>query len=978
MGIRSFLKRRKERRAKKRVVDVPTTSKVTQTTSGIVVTSGGGGGSPTPTPQTRGGGGGGGSPTPTPTQTQTQTPTPQQISKLSPQQISKLPQTQQIIQQQISRQQRIRRPIIPFIRQRRPKIKKKPFIDLSIEERPKGKVIELTIGRLNVASKKIDESQELLNKDIGKFNEQFGDKELEKDESQQAEVFSSNLEGRQKRIDSERKKIEEERAKRFPKVKKFIGKLKEKKVELQEERTKRVFERHDIPATPENLFLAKNLIKQKEDVASRDFELLLLGAMATPTAIVKGVPKVTKGKVTPTTITRIKLAIKKLVRLETKIKGDPTKPSLAKLRAIKKTRIRLKKFEKELLKSKKQIPLARKIVQLKPSKLKLKKILARRKRFRKITRVKETTKQIKKLEEERLKKILERRKKLAKFNKKLGIKKKIEKFKKVRLKKILERRKKLAKFNKKLGIKKKIEKFKKVRLKKILKARKRLAKFKGNKGVRDIFENIKRLEKESKIKQARIRIKKRTSKRAIRRIKSIPFQRIRLRGKVPKKIKKPSVIKIKPKSVKQITFKKIEPPTFLKGNVQQQLLRSPQEFKTRLIQAVKQMTPEQRANLNRLFKRARERKFNLNNELIKQGKNIKLSRIQKLSLKRGRENLQKLKNSNNNIKDSLKRIAVEEEKVSRRINTLQKSKSKQSLINKQKLKQKQLSKQRFKQRNNQKSIQKQLSKATQKSLSSLLALSLFGQAQTQKELLKTRLKQNQLEKQKQIGKQRQAQKQKIRFRFKQVQKQKSRQRIKQRKKRRIRIKLKKKLRLPKKKIKAQQLYNTFARPVKKRKGQSRPKLLKINKVPLTKIQAKRLGSTIVDGTLSRTFKIKKVGKAKPKKAKLKTRSFQKHKFRRHRIVKGKRKPLKNTFIEKKGRFLIDTIGEKRGLTLRRGLKQLEKRSGFKPQKRKSVKRITSRPIFKPTPTTKTKRQVMLKNLEKAREVRISNLRKKKK
>ena len=947
MGIRSFLKRRKERRAKKRVVDVPTTSKVTQTTSGIVVTSGGGGGSPTPTPQTRGGGGGGGSPTPTPTQTQTQTPTPQQISKLSPQQISKLPQTQQIIQQQISRQQRIRRPIIPFIRQRRPKIKKKPFIDLSIEERPKGKVIELTIGRLNVASKKIDESQELLNKDIGKFNEQFGDKELEKDESQQAEVFSSNLEGRQKRIDSERKKIEEERAKRFPKVKKFIGKLKEKKVELQEERTKRVFERHDIPATPENLFLAKNLIKQKEDVASRDFELLLLGAMATPTAIVKGVPKVTKGKVTPTTITRIKLAIKKLVRLETKIKGDPTKPSLAKLRAIKKTRIRLKKFEKELLKSKKQIPLARKIVQLKPSKLKLKKILARRKRFRKITRVKETTKQIKKLEEERLKKILERRKKLAKFNKKLGIKKKIEKFKKVRLKKIL-------------------------------KARKRLAKFKGNKGVRDIFENIKRLEKESKIKQARIRIKKRTSKRAIRRIKSIPFQRIRLRGKVPKKIKKPSVIKIKPKSVKQITFKKIEPPTFLKGNVQQQLLRSPQEFKTRLIQAVKQMTPEQRANLNRLFKRARERKFNLNNELIKQGKNIKLSRIQKLSLKRGRENLQKLKNSNNNIKDSLKRIAVEEEKVSRRINTLQKSKSKQSLINKQKLKQKQLSKQRFKQRNNQKSIQKQLSKATQKSLSSLLALSLFGQAQTQKELLKTRLKQNQLEKQKQIGKQRQAQKQKIRFRFKQVQKQKSRQRIKQRKKRRIRIKLKKKLRLPKKKIKAQQLYNTFARPVKKRKGQSRPKLLKINKVPLTKIQAKRLGSTIVDGTLSRTFKIKKVGKAKPKKAKLKTRSFQKHKFRRHRIVKGKRKPLKNTFIEKKGRFLIDTIGEKRGLTLRRGLKQLEKRSGFKPQKRKSVKRITSRPIFKPTPTTKTKRQVMLKNLEKAREVRISNLRKKKK
>ena len=1083
----------------------------------------------------RSGGGVSSSVTPKPT------PTPKQISKLTSQQISKLPQTQQRIQQQRiqqqriqQQQQRIRKPIIPFIRPRQQREIKKPIIDISVTGKKSEKEIKILFGRLNIASKELDESQDLLNKDISIFNEKFTGKELGEEEFKQAEISSSNLEEKQKRIEEGRKQIEETRAKRFPKIKKFIGKVKEEKIELQDERTKRVFERHDIPATPENLFLARSMIKEKEDVASKDFEFLLLGAMTTPRAIVKGVPKPSKIKVTPTRISRIKLAIKKLTNIETKIRGDPTKPSLDKLRAISKARNRLKAFEKQLLKSKKQIPLSKKIFKLKPSKLKLRKIKARRKKFRKITKVKETTKQIQKLKEERLKKILERRKKLAEFNKKLGLEKKIKKFKKVKLKRILKARKRLAKFKGNKGVREIFENIKKLEKEiKLKRTRKRLAKFKVKKGIRDIFENVREIERQAKLKQTRIRIKRRTTKRAIRRIKRIPFQRIKLRKKVPdtsfiKKFKELSFsdltfkgkklgkFKIKtqkdfntirefigrrgskkfssnvwssvglepqvskavktllkkgyktissgftPETLKQhilidakkipsnlnkiakklnikiskvinpftskpfpdriqftinqqgkslrdieriftkfskeapkfeipvqkikltakvpkptITFQKIKPkgisvqrikPTTIKGNVRQQLLKSPQEFRSRVIQSLKSLTPEQQANLKRLIRKAKERRFNLNNELIKQGKNVKLTDIQKQSLQRGREQLQKLNKNKNNIGNSLKRIAVEEEKVKRRISTLQKSRASQELINKQKFKQKQLSKERFKQRNNQKSIQKQLANATQKSLSSLLALSLFRQAQISKQGISPISKIKQAQKLR--IKQAQAQAQKIKPRIKQPQKakQKIKTRLRLRRKIPVVIKFKKKLRLPKKKIKAQQLYNTFARPIKKRRGQSRPKLLKVNKVPLTKIQAKRLGSTIVDSTLSRTFKIKKVGKAKPKKAKLKTRSFQKHKFRRHRIVKGKRKRLKNIFIEKKGRFLIDTVGEKRGLTLRRGLKQLEKRSGFKPQKRKQV-RITTK---KKTSLS----QAQLSALAKGRAKRMSNLKKK--
>ncbi len=159
----------------------------------------------------------------------------------------------------------------------------------------------------------------------------------------------------------------------------------------------------------------------------------------------------------------------------------------------------------------------------------------------------------------------------------------------------------------------------------------------------------------------------------------------------------------------------------------------------------------------------------------------------------------------------------------------------------------------------------------------------------------------------------------------------------------------------------QPAYNVFGRPLKRFKGQKQPKLIKLNKKPLSKVQAERLGSTLADTTISRTFKIKAI-KGKPKKPTLKTQSFKKRKFRSFRIKKGKRIGLKNTFIEKR-KFLIDTRGEKRGLTLRRGLAKLRRESRVKPIKKKVVKKVS----------TSNQRKIMLNNLKKARAIRMRNL-----
>ncbi len=55
------------------------------------------------------------------------------------------------------------------------------------------------------------------------------------------------------------------------------------------------------------------------------------------------------------------------------------------------------------------------------------------------------------------------------------------------------------------------------------------------------------------------------------------------------------------------------------------------------------------------------------------------------------------------------------------------------------------------------------------------------------------------------------------------------------------------------------------------------------------------------------------------------------------IDKGKRKPLKNVFIERKGKFLIDTRREKRKITLASLLKKKTKKKAS-PAQLKSLKK----------------------------------------
>ncbi len=189
--------------------------------------------------------------------------------------------------------------------------------------------------------------------------------------------------------------------------------------------------------------------------------------------------------------------------------------------------------------------------------------------------------------------------------------------------------------------------------------------------------------------------------------------------------------------------------------------------------------------------------------------------------------------------------------------------------------------------------------------------------------------------------------------------------------------------------KKKQAYNVHARPLKKKGQKKIPKLIKVNKVPLNKRKAKSVRNYIVDTSLSRTARIKKT-KGKPKPSRLNVPSgYSKKtsiKFRNYRIVKGKRKPLpKGTVIEKRNR-LLDTRGEKRGITARRRIAQITKprKTIRKPVRTRGTKTspTTRKAIRKPVRASPTRKQTpiqrttMLKNLEKARRVRASNLKKK--
>lgn len=128
-------------------------------------------------------------------------------------------------------------------------------------------------------------------------------------------------------------------------------------------------------------------------------------------------------------------------------------------------------------------------------------------------------------------------------------------------------------------------------------------------------------------------------------------------------------------------------------------------------------------------------------------------------------------------------------------------------------------------------------------------------------------------------------------------------------------------------------------------GKSRGKFLRLNKKPLSEKNALNRGAFAVDHTTARTFKIKRVGKFKKlgRITKQEGNYFKRtrKKYRRFKIKKGVKRPLVRKYIERKGRGLIDTRGEKRGLTLRRLIERRRRgplRKKVKKPKRRSQKR----------------------------------------
>ncbi|GAG86622.1 unnamed protein product, partial [marine sediment metagenome] len=132
-------------------------------------------------------------------------------------------------------------------------------------------------------------------------------------------------------------------------------------------------------------------------------------------------------------------------------------------------------------------------------------------------------------------------------------------------------------------------------------------------------------------------------------------------------------------------------------------------------------------------------------------------------------------------------------------------------------------------------------------------------------------------------------------------------------------------------------------------GKERGKFKKLSKLPFkTKKQALDRASRSIDVTTANTFKIKPVRIpkkfAKPRKKERGYFERTKIKYRDFRIRKGKKIPLKNKFIEKKGKPRIDTRGEKEGLKLAKFIKQ--QRFLGQPKRRKQSNPNTN---FSPSP-----------------------------
>ncbi len=301
----------------------------------------------------------------------------------------------------------------------------------------------------------------------------------------------------------------------------------------------------------------------------------------------------------------------------------------------------------------------------------------------------------------------------------------------------------------------------------------------------------------------------------------------------------------------------------------------------------------------------------------------------------------------------------------------------QKVEQKQKVVQKQIQKQKQKQRSKVKDTLIQIGKLKQKLKTIPRGRLRFGQLLKQKTKLNQKLKQQQKQVQKQSQKSKQLSKQVSLFKqsFNQVS-----QATAQIQRTRIKPKLKLKGELVQRRVPKPIIFKKAKKKVVKKKLQpsfnvfakSRGKFVKLNTQPLSKAGAKRLGSKVVDNTLSRTFKLKPTGRKK-KLGKAKG-TFKAQKFR-PKIRKGKKVGVKHTFIEK-SRFAIDSVGEKKKLSVKRFLAQQRK-----PIQRKSTSgRSSPRPMpIKRRSTSRSRRpapsQAQLKALSLGRKKRLSNLKK---
>ena len=151
--------------------------------------------------------------------------------------------------------------------------------------------------------------------------------------------------------------------------------------------------------------------------------------------------------------------------------------------------------------------------------------------------------------------------------------------------------------------------------------------------------------------------------------------------------------------------------------------------------------------------------------------------------------------------------------------------------------------------------------------------------------------------------------------------------------RRVPIKLKrfKAKKLKKKKV-LKKGWNAFVK--------SKGKFIKVNTLPLSRTNALDRASSLTDRSTSADMKVVPVGKVRNlgrlRKGEKGHFKRTRKKFRGFKQRKGQKRKLVNRFIEKKGKPRIDTRGEKRGLSVRRLIKQ---RNFQQPKRRATPKQL---------------------------------------